>query len=884
MTTPDDARTIDPDRTFDPQTSAPTFARATTTPTPTPSAVFAPGAIVAGRYRLVSLLGRGGMGEVYRADDLTLDQPVALKFLPEGVAVSDARLAQFHNELRVARQVSHKNVCRLYDLGDADGRRFLTMEYVDGEDLASSLRRFGRMPPDKAVQIARQLCAGVAAAHERGVLHRDLKPANVMLDGNGDVRITDFGIATAAADAGAEIAGTPQYMAPELLAGKPASIKSDIYALGLILFEVFTGKRLFDTKTLAELRQLHETQTLTTPSAIVRDMDPAVERAILRCLEKDPDKRPASAITVAASLPGSDALAQALAAGETPSPELLLAAGESEAMPVRRALALVAATVVLLFGALGPITSGSVANTASMPIARDALADRAEQILRRLGYTEAAGDRASGFSINRDYLRWAERTGANDWWSEVRAGRPSPITFWYRTSPVELSPVKGTNGRVEADDPPATVAGMRQLALDARARVIEFRSVPAETIPSGGWAAAGAPVPPWSMVFEVSELDQRTFTATTPAWVPSDFSDATAAWEGPMPGRPTERVRVEAAAFQGRITWFQIVWPWTEPQQAQVTPQTAAQKVAATLSISLYVSLLVGGVALARRNLRLRRADTRGAGRFGIFMFLVTLAEHLSVGTHSSDPGNEFGLIYLGLLNASFTGGTYWVYYLAIEPYGRRFWPDALLGWTRLWSGRLRDPRVGRELLVGTAFGALALLVVEAPKSLSLFAGWKLPQFPFGNSLWVVAGTPDLVSQWLNYMSAGLTSALTIAMIFLVLRLFIRKPRAALVAGVLFLLVAMNDGQILTGDWIGRFNVVAFTTLISVVIHRFGLVAAAALLFVDNVITEMPLTTDLGAWWSAPTVLTVALVLGLVAFAYYAARAGEPLFGQVVGD
>jgi serine/threonine protein kinase len=139
------------------------------------------------------------------------------------------------------------------------------MEYVDGEDLSTSLRRFGRMPPDKAVQIARQLCAGVAAAHERGVLHRDLKPANVMLDGNGDVRITDFGIATAAADVGADIAGTPQYMAPELLAGKPASIKSDLYALGLILFEVFTGKRVFDTKTLAELRQLHETPAQTTP-------------------------------------------------------------------------------------------------------------------------------------------------------------------------------------------------------------------------------------------------------------------------------------------------------------------------------------------------------------------------------------------------------------------------------------------------------------------------------------------------------------------------------------------------------------------------------------------------------------------------------------------
>ena len=319
----------------------------TTTGTPAPltpgSLRFAPGAIVAGRYRLVALLGRGGMGEVYRADDLTLDQPVALKFLPEGVEAADARVAQFHNELRVARQVSHKNVCRLFDLGEADGRRFLTMEYVDGEDLSSSLRRFGRIPPDKAVQIARQLCAGIAAAHEKGVLHRDLKPANVMLDGNGDVRITDFGIATLAGGAGdGVVAGTPQYMAPELLTGKTATTKSDLYALGLILFEIFTGKRAYEARTLGELKQLHDTGMLTTPSSIVRDLDPAVERVILRCLEKDPEKRPASALTVAAALPGGDPLAAALAAGETPSPELLVAAGESLAVPVTPALAMLA--------------------------------------------------------------------------------------------------------------------------------------------------------------------------------------------------------------------------------------------------------------------------------------------------------------------------------------------------------------------------------------------------------------------------------------------------------------------------------------------------------------------------------------------------------------
>jgi len=882
-TTPDDARTIDPDRTFDPQTSAPTLAVPAPVPTPT-TARFATGAIIGGRYRLVSLLGRGGMGEVYRADDLTLDQPVALKFLPDGVAISDARLAQFHNELRVARQVSHKNVCRLYDLGDADGRRFLTMEYVDGEDLSSSLRRFGRMPPDKAVQIARQLCAGVAAAHERGVLHRDLKPANVMLDGNGDVRITDFGIATAAADAGAEIAGTPQYMAPELLSGKPASIKSDLYALGLILFEVFTGKRVFDGKTLAELRQLHDSQTLTTPSATVRDLDPAIERVILRCLEKDPDKRPASALTVAASLPGADPLAAALAAGETPSPELLLAAGESEAMPVRRALPMAVACVALVLGALGALTRGSVANVASMPLARDVLADRAEQILRKLGHTQPVADHALGLSVNRDYLRWAERTGPNNWWEDVRAGWPPPITFWFRTSPKELVAVNMFNGRVEPDDPPLTVAGMQEVTLDRNGRLFALRTVPPETVLATASDAPPAPAPVWDALFEAAGLDQRTFTAVTPQWIPRDFSDATAAWEGPMPGRPNQKLRVEAAGYRGRITSFQIVWPWTEPDRTQAEPKTAAQKAAAVLNIVLFVSLLGGGVALARRNLRQQRADRRGAARFGVFMFLAYLAARLASVTHATEPGDEMGQIFASLALSAFNGGICWMYYLAVEPFGRRFWPDALLGWTRLWSGRLRDPRVGRELLIGATFGALALFVVEAPKMLTLTLGWKLPPFPFGNAVWVTVTPLGLVSQWLGYVTGGLQSALVIAMIFLVLRLVLRQPRVAFVAGILILLFALNTGQILTGSWVDRYNVVAFTTLITIVIHRYGLVAAAALLFVDNIVTDIPLTTDLSVWWSAPTVLTLALVLGLVAFAYRAARGGEPLFGQVVPD
>ncbi len=183
---------------------------------------FVPGTLVAGRYRIISLLGRGGMGEVYRATDLTLSQPVALKFLPDSGPDHLRALERFHNEVRVARQVSHPNVCRVYDVGEADGMPYISMEYVDGEDLSSLLQRIGRLPADKAMEIARRICAGVAAAHDKGVIHRDLKPANIMLDRRGNVVIMDFGLAAVADQLrGAEArSGTPAYMAPEQLRGE----------------------------------------------------------------------------------------------------------------------------------------------------------------------------------------------------------------------------------------------------------------------------------------------------------------------------------------------------------------------------------------------------------------------------------------------------------------------------------------------------------------------------------------------------------------------------------------------------------------------------------------------------------------------------------------
>ena len=359
------------------------------------SHLLAPGAIVAGRYRLIALLGRGGMGEVYRADDLTLDHPVALKFLPEGsVTAGDARLAQFHNELRIARQVSHKNVCRLYDLGEADGRRFLTMDTWTARIWRSLLRRIGRIPQDKAIEIARQLCAGVAAAHDRGVLHRDLKPANVMIDGDGNVRITDFGIATAAGQQRDASPARRSTWRRNSSTARPASVRSDLYALGLILFEIFTGAARIDSTTIGDLKDFHQKGAITTPSSIVRDLDPAIERLIMRCLDRIRERRPAVRARDRGFAAGRGSARGRAAAGETPRRRSSHRPAKSKRARWLPALALVAVSVIglIAFASLSP--RSSIPGRVPLDLPPAVLADRAEQIVESLGHARDAGDRA----------------------------------------------------------------------------------------------------------------------------------------------------------------------------------------------------------------------------------------------------------------------------------------------------------------------------------------------------------------------------------------------------------------------------------------------------------------------------------------------------------
>ena len=524
----------------------PTSSRSSPAPTPTPdyNAIhgrFLPGTIFGERYRIIELLGRGGMGEVYRADDLELGQPVALKFLPASVAEDEIALARLRNEVRLARQISHPNVCRVFDIGHLDSQYFLSMEYVDGEDLASVLRRMGRPSREKALQIARQICAGLRAAHENGVLHRDLKPANIMIDGRGRVRLMDFGLSGLAQELAGrpDFAGTPFYMAPEQLEGSGTSIRTDLFSLGVVLYEVLTGRHPFSAATVTELRENYRKgQSPVPPSEFAGELPPHVDTVILRCLDTEPQARPSSALEVAAALGGGDALQAVLAAGETPSPELLAAAGGAGTLPLRTAWILLLSVGLALYGCLALARYSTVLGLSGWQKSPELLIDRAQTILRGAGHPLPAQDYAYGIYSTNDFLQYlAGREDSRLWRRQLATMEPTALRFWYRQSPDPMVPL-GWEIHVSIDDPPQDVPGMAYVLLDSRGMLRTYRVVPPMSESAMQSWQRPWPQPDWAPFFAAAGLDPKQFVAAEPAWIPQMPFDAAPRGTVPMPACP----------------------------------------------------------------------------------------------------------------------------------------------------------------------------------------------------------------------------------------------------------------------------------------------------------------------------------------------------------
>jgi hypothetical protein len=827
---------------------------------------FTPGAILAGRYRIIGLIGRGGMGEVYRADDLKLGQPVALKFLPKHLSHDKERLERFFAEVRNARQVAHPNVCRVYDIGDVDGEHFLSMEYVDGEDLASLLKRIGRLPPDKALDLSRQLCAGLAAAHDRGILHRDLKPANVMVDGRGRARIMDFGLAVGAEGGGEDGSGTPAYMAPEQFSGKPATVRSDLYALGLVLYELSTGRRAFDAVTIAAYRKKHAEETPTRPSAVLPDFDPAVERVILRCIEKDPAQRPASAAKVAAALPGGDPLAAALAAGETPSPEMVAAAGKQDGIAPATARLLLLALAAALAVSIVLVPRANLAASVGVDKSPEVLRERAQQILGTVGLTRKPDDFAQVWDTNHAFLQWARGHGG------LASGLDrDAIAYSYRQSPNPLVPNGGVNGPspgplVTELDPAPVEPGMAQVGLDPRGRLVRLEIVPAEHDAEN----APAPETDWGILFREAGLDMNRFAPVEPRWTPRTYAAVRAAWEGPHPERPGVTMRVEAASYRGKPVSFRWLGPWSgsDREAPRFDPGFTV------FSWILFV-IIVGGWWLAWNNLRGGRGDRRGTLRLGIAVYLISIVIWL-LGSHHLTGTNEVWNLIAGISNAAAMGVGIWFIYLALEPFARRRWPQMLISWTRALSGNWRDPLVGHDVLIGATLGvAMGLILGPArvllPPLLHLPGppphpfDAEAPVNPFWSTAWLLGASLDT-----------LIRALAMVFFLVLVRWIVRNEW---IAGVLV-------GVIFTAQYIGdpapavtlplaalSMGLLVFATV------RFGLLAAVVADCCRRIYGYRIYTSDPSSWMFYAGAIAVVLLAILVWWATRTALAGEPLFG-----
>jgi serine/threonine-protein kinase len=815
------------------------------------------------------MLGKGGMGEVYRADDLSLEQQVALKFLPEA-ATDEATLERFRNEVRIARRISHPNVCRVYDIGEAEHQIFLSMEYIDGEDLGSLLRRIGRISGDKAAEIARKICAGLAAAHAQGVLHRDLKPANIMLNSEGEVLVTDFGLAGVATEISDIRSGTPAYMAPEQLTGREVTMKSDIYSLGLVLYELFTGKRAFEGKTYDEIIRDRHDKTPSKPSTLVKDLDPAAERAILHCLEPNPMERPGSALAVAAALPGGDPLAAALAAGETPSPQLVAAAGENIGLQVRAAVLWFSVAVVgiVAFYLLGIKTSGL--DRQDLPYRPEVLSQKARDTVQELGYPESV-DSAEWLDYDNDYVTYLDQHKPN--WDERLRGRPSLLQFIQRQSPDNLTAteVKDSSlipGIVNDEDPAPTLSGMVRVQLDSRGRLTRFEAIP----PERDTSAAVASSPDWGKLFELAGLDKSLFKAAEPNWNSLASSDVRMAWTGAWPGT-NYPLRVEAAGYRGKPVYFSLIGEWTKPKRTTEPTTSVGKKALQTGLAVIIVLLLTGAAVLARRNYLLHKIDLEATVRLAILIFGIEMMIWICRAHFVASIG-LLGLFVLALSGSLFIAIAFSVIYMAVEPFVRRHWPEAIISWTRLMAGKLRDPHVGRDLLFGVLLGVSWGVIYQ---SFFLFLQRDGIQPNLGDTNYMISARQAL-GIWFWHLATSVQGTLLFFFLMFVFRSLLRKPWLAATAFVAFLTITKvsnsSERHMLTNIifQLMIYSIAAFFVL------RFGFISLAAGLFVADLILNIPVTTHLSAWYAGSTIFVLLTVVGLAGWGAYTSLGGQKLW------
>jgi len=448
---------------------------------------------------------------------------------------------------------------------------------------------------------------------------------------------------------------------------------------------------------------------------------------------------------VAAALPGGDPLAAALAAGETPSPELVAEAGERGGLKQAVAVTCLTAFLIGLACTIPLAKRGALLSAVSLDKPPEVLTEKAREIILELGYDDPPADSDRGFVPNREYLQYlGQQEKSSGRWDDLGNSQPAAVVFWYRQSPRLLAKLDSGSITTALRDPPPVLPGMLTVTLDPLGRLLSFTAVPREL------AVPGGPVgePDWTALLARAGLSTEALTAVDPLWFPPLHSDRRLAWQGVYPDAPGTEIRIEAATLLGRLVWFRVIEPWEEPVLATSESAGLLEQAVDLIPAISYLLALAGAGLLAWRNIRLGRGDRRTAIRFALYLGGMRLL--CLLGAHHLPSAAELDVIISHLAWALYRVGLVWVCYLALEPYARRLWPRTLVSWVRLFGGRMRDPLVGRDILIGSLFGVFLVLIRH------------LGMYPPG--LPGVSSPPPVFSVWSFESVLGLRHAITAAL------------------------------------------------------------------------------------------------------------------------
>ena len=636
---------------------------------------------------------------------------------------------------------------------------------------------------------------------------------------------------------------------------------------------MFTGKRRFDGRSIEEIRSQHRAAKPPSLSTAVRGIDPEIERIIARCVEENPAARPASAHAIIASLPGGDPLDAAVAAGETPSPAMVAAAGQTGELRPAVAWPLVIAAVAAVVLVAVMASRSAVLGVVPLPKSPDVLDARAQEIAERLGYSDRTSA-AHEWIVDNDYARYViGHNPSPDQWRAAARTRPGLFHFIYRSSTRPMIAWKA-EWLIDTNDPPFVQPGMTRIGLDPLGRLISF-----EAIPPQKEDAATAATADWNVLFREASLDPSLFHEVRPVWSAPTDVDEKKAWEGTLTEQPDIALHLEAGAHRGRIDWFKVFGPWDAPVPLQ-EPATPAFILTSTIVATLGSGLLIiPALVMAVRNFRRGRADRRGAFRLALVITAMTAVAMVIHADHAATP--EEWSVMQGILAWSIWAGTFtWLVYMALEPYVRRKLPHTLIAWNRLLAGHVRDPMVGRDLLVGALAGAAVLSIAPLEVILPPWFGAPAPA-PVGTYRPARERAPRGVFS--DRQRAVLHDlAFEMLFTFVLFRAVFRRYWVAVALTFLVFVTVFTQSSSASGAPMPLVLAAAglSVAVILYILLRWGLLAALAMGMVYGGLSAVPLTLDASSWYAGRSYFVLAACAALAIYGFVVSLGGKPMFGR----